>query len=172
MRLLVTKCWVWVLICGLSASAASLADPDPRPGSQAALNGLIASYRETMAQLLKFEASAPADVLTTTAYSAYRDQVLTAVLLGLDNVNTAAANKLVVDLSAVYLGESIGPLYSCVVQRKAGSLSPNLRRLGQLNEWCSKELPAKFCLRDEDAALRLRSAVNKARQAECDLPLY
>ena len=172
MRSIVIRRWVWVLSFGLSASAASLADPDPHPGSQPALSGLIASYRETIAQLLIFEASAPADVLTTTAYSAYRDQVLTTVLLGLDNVNTAAANKLVVDLSGVYLGESIGPLYTCIVQRWARSLLPNIRGIGLLNEWCSKELPAKFCLRDEDAALRLRSAVKKASQAECDLPLY
>lgn len=151
---------------------AAWADADPHVGSKAALNGLVDNYRSTVVQLFDFEAKATEMVLQDNSYLNYRDQVLTTVFLGLDNLNTTAANQLIVDLSAVYVGESVGPLYSCIIQRRAKALSLHLQKTTRLNDWCLKNLPNKFCLKNDEAKLRLRTGIEKSKNAECDTPLY
>lgn len=153
-------------------ATAAWADADPQAGSKAALNGLVDNYRNTVVQLFEFEAKATEATLQDSGYLNYRDQVLTTVFLGLDNLNTTAANQLIVDLSAVYVGESVGPLYSCVLRRKAKVLSLHLQKTLRLNDWCSKNLPDKFCLKNDEAKLRLRSGIEKSKNAECEVPLY
>lgn len=161
-----------MFIWSLLACALAFADVDPRPGSQAALRGLVGSYRNTVVQLFKFEARASDAILAEDRYLDYRNQVLANVLLGLDNVSGEEANKLIAELSAVYLGESAGPLYSCVVQRRAKVLLPYLQKINSMDSWCINNLPHKFCLKNEEADLRLRGSFKKAKNDECDIPLY
>ena len=171
MRSLMRLCVAWFFVGIVIVPVTAFADADPRPGSAGALNGLVESYRGTVAQLFKFEA-ATEGVVTSNIYLNYRDQVLATVLTGLDNIDNSAANQLIADLSAVYLGESAGPLYSCVVQRKAKTLAVYLQKGRPLSSWCSKDLPRKFCVKEEEALQRLRSSLKKAKNSECDIPLY
>lgn len=172
MRLLTRRHAVLAALGIAIACSRAYAQSDPIPRSSAALRGLVEGYRSTIVQMLKFEAVAPAHIATSSEYLVFRDQLLATMLQGLDNLNSQSANELIIDLSAVYLGESTGPLYSCVVQRRSSSISSTLGSGRQLNDWCFKALPVKVCLQNEEAASRLLSAIGRAKKHKCDLQLY
>jgi hypothetical protein len=170
MRLLSTSKKAIVLYIFLRACSV-WAEEDPAPGSKISMNKLVESYRSTVVQLLEFEATTTEAVREDSKYKNHKDQLIVAVLQGLDNVNTPEATRLIVDLSAVYFGETVGPYYSCVVKRK-GRLISETRHNAGLNSWCIKNIPNKFCLTDEQASSRLQGANKKAKKVVCDLPLY
>lgn len=172
MRLLTSLLSVLIFLGTLIRSEAAFADIDPRPGSQTAIKKLVENHRSTVTVLFKFEAASAAEILNSNSYMDYREQVLTTLFLGLDNIDSAHTNQLILDLAAVNFGESIAPIYSCLVQRKSKTLVVDIQKYRLSNSWCIDKLVAKFCLSTDEASQRLRNALKKAKNTECDVPLY
>lgn len=168
-------------ICGLvtavllSTCMPAHAAADPRPGSAAAKRAQVESYRQLLATLLTYESSEQT-ASHDPGFEDTRELAIRSVLLGLDNLRTPAANRLVVDLAAVYLGDKASPTYSCVVQRKGRALKAALAKAPRLTEWCDKTLPSRVCLSEQHAQWLLRvdmaNDVSRHRYPRCDTPLH
>ncbi|WP_265281701.1 hypothetical protein [Verminephrobacter aporrectodeae] len=147
------------------------ADNDPRPGSQAALNILVHSYRRTIIELVEFQKKNKG-IPDFYPYASCQEQILATIILGLDNIDNNAANQLVLDLSGVYFGEATGPVFSCLVQRKGRKLMKYLKKGKYLTSWCIKELPAEVCREEKVALSFLLEDIERESYLECDLPIY
>lgn len=174
MRLLINHAISWLVIFVSFSPSIAFADRDPVAGSIAAKDSLVGSYRESIRTLLAFEAYVDEIYVKSNAYSIHRDTVTSTIFQGLDNIDSFSANRLIVDLSAVYFGEATGPIYLCLVQRKARHLKIFLKKYDQysLNDWCKKDLPAKYCLSNQDSMRRLKDGIEDENDPECGLPFY
>lgn len=174
MRLLISRAVSGFIFLTFLTPSLVFADRDPVAGSPAAKEGLTNSYRETVRTLLKFDATQEGKYPKSDKYWIHRQVALSSIIRGLDNIDSFSVNRLIVDMSAVNLGESIAPLYSCLVQRKAKQVRIFLKENNQysLTDWCTRNFSERYCFSKEDAYFFLKYDIAQEGEPECGFPLY
>ncbi|WP_265284536.1 hypothetical protein [Verminephrobacter aporrectodeae] len=178
----------WFFIGIVIIPATVFADNNPRPGSQTALNGLIQSYRHTIIKSMEFQEKSkeiPGFEPYTINYqgeeihgfipyanTSHQDQILSTIIMGLDNIDNDAANQLVLDFSGVYFGEASAAVFSSLVNRKGRKLKKYLKKDRSLTDWCSKKLPAGVCHEEGHALSSLLDDIEEESHLEYYLSIY
>ncbi|WP_265281736.1 hypothetical protein [Verminephrobacter aporrectodeae] len=164
---------VWFFIGIVIIPTTVFADNNPRPGSQTALNGLVQSYRRTIIELMEFqEKSKEIQGFPPSVSTSHTDQILSTIIMGLDNIDNDAANQLVLDFSGVYFGSAPAAVFSSLVNRKGRKLKKYLKKDRLLTDWCIKKLPAGICHEEGHALSSLLDDIEEESHLEYYLSIY